>query len=54
MSKELFGVDFEKDLNKWKAIKRKKINNAAYRILLRNNKDLAKFDPAVLKTYIDL
>jgi len=40
LSKLVFGVEFEKDIVKWKSVSRKKINKAAYKILQSNTKAL--------------
>ena len=42
LSRVLFGNDFEKDINKWKAIPASKINEAAAKLLAENTKALEK------------
>ena len=42
LSRALFHNDYEKDLEKWKAIPAKKINKAAAKILEENTKSLQK------------
>jgi hypothetical protein len=42
ISKVLFKKEFEKDMNKWKAIGVKKINKAAYKVLTVNTETLKK------------
>src|SRR5690606_27472967 len=39
-SKAIFGVEFEKDINKWKIIPKKKINKLANKLLQANTKAL--------------
>jgi hypothetical protein len=40
LSKSIFGIEFEKDIAKWKSVSKKKINKAAYNILQANTKAL--------------
>jgi hypothetical protein len=42
VSKVLFKKEFEKDLNKWKALSIKKIHKAAYKVLTINTETLKK------------
>jgi len=42
LSMEIFKTPFEKDLQKWKELKPKRINKAAYRVLKKNTKLLKK------------
>ncbi len=42
LSKILFKVDFEKDINEWKKLSTSKINDAAYQVLITNTKALEK------------
>lgn len=42
LSRYLFHNDYEKEIEKWKAISPKKINEAAYKILAENTKSLQK------------
>jgi hypothetical protein len=42
LSKELFKVEFEKNIEIWKLVNIKKINKAAYKVLQKNTKELMK------------
>ena len=49
LSKALFKVEFEKDINKWKNISTNKINKTAYKILLANTKAMLLIGPYIQK-----
>lgn len=40
LSRSIFGIDFEKDISKWKSIRPSKINKAAYKLIQLNTKAL--------------
>ncbi len=52
LSKLIFATEFEKDINKWKAIRANKINKAAYKILLANTKSMHRIGGAAIEKYI--
>ena len=49
LSKVLFNVEFEKDINKWKKVSTASINKSAYDVLAVNTKALTKEGPEVEK-----
>jgi hypothetical protein len=53
LSRALFGVEFEKDLQKWKSIPTGKLNKAAYKILRSNTKAMQKAGGASIEKYIN-
>jgi hypothetical protein len=50
LSKRLFHVEFEKDINKWNKISVARINKSAYKILQANTKLLNSKDPNIQKS----
>jgi hypothetical protein len=53
LSRALFGVEFEKDLQKWKNIQPDKLNKTAYKILQANTKEMQKIGSANIEKYIN-